>query len=168
VRVVLLDVSVSDTKTYTLTILETPRTLELQDGTRYTIGEDGYLIGVTAKTTSAILLSSFKHAENVRIYKADGAEFTDGSGYVGTGSTVSLILNGEKVHTVTVVVLGDVGGDGEIGTNDYTLIRAHYLEKKKLEGVYLMAARVTGQETVGSGDYIRVRAHYLEKLDLYA
>jgi hypothetical protein len=42
------------------------------------------------------------------------------------------------------------------------------LEKKKLEGVYLMAARVTGQETVGSGDYIRVRAHYLEKLDLYA
>jgi hypothetical protein len=66
------------------------------------------------------------------------------------------------------VILGDINGDGQIGTNDFLQIRAHYLGKKPLEGVQLKAARILGNESVGTGDFLRVRAHYLGKLDLYA
>ncbi len=168
VTVSVQDVVFSDPKSFTLKIIEEPKKLELNDGAKYAVSAEDHLTGVTAKTTLSTLKASFKNAESVKVFKADGAEVADDTVYIGTGFTVSLMVNGEKVHTVTVVVLGDVGGDGEIGTNDYTLIRAHYLEKKALEGVYLMAARVTGNQTVGTGDYVRVRAHYLEKLDLYA
>ncbi len=167
VTVSVLDTLISEEKMLTLTVLEKPQRLTLTDSSSYTI-EGDYLRGVTAGTTLTDVLANFQTPETIRVTDAAGAPITDPQALVGTGCSVQLWNGEEAVHTLTVVVLGDVGGDGEIGTNDYVQIRAHYLEKLTLEGAYLLAARVTGQETVGSGDYVRVRAHYLEKLDLYA
>ncbi len=168
VKAVLLGVVESDVKELELTILEKPRTLELKDDATYAISEENRLTGVTAKTGLSVLKSVFQNADDIKVYNADGEEITDAEAYIGTGCTVSLEIGGEKVHTVTVVVKGDTDGDGEIGTNDCVRIRAHFLEKVMLDGVYLEAARVSGEEEIGTNDFVQVRAHVLEKKDLYA
>ncbi len=165
----LFDSIVSDEKELTLTILERPKELELADESTYTIGdEDGYLRNVVAETTLTTLLSHFQNAESIKVFNAKGNEITDESAYIGTGYVVSLMDGDEAVDSATVIVRGDVGGDGEIGTNDYTLIKAHFLEKRSLTGAYLVAAHVSGQDTVGTADYMLVKAHFLEKKNIYA
>lgn len=166
VKATLLDALESDPKTFTLTVLEKPRKLELVDE-KYEINGDGYLLGTPERTTVTALLSGFKNPERIKVFNANGKEVT-GSSVVGTGYTVSLMHGDEKVHTVTVIVKGDTNGDGKIGTLDYQRIRAHYLQTYVLEGAYLLAGKVSGRANIGTLDYQRVRAHYLGNYDLFA
>ena len=79
-------------------------------------------------------------------------------------------MDGEDiVHSITVVVLGDTNGDGEIGAIDYQRIRAAFLGTYKgLTDAYLKAALVSGNSDIEAIDYQRVRAHFLGNYELYA
>ncbi len=86
--------------------------------------------------------------------------------------TVTFTAPGHKALTTTlkdVVVKavvkrlkGDVNGDGYITSLDATLIRAHYLGKRKLSGTDLTAADINGDGLVTSLDLTLVRRHYLK------
>lgn len=153
----LLDSIVSDPLELTLTVLEKPRTLELTAESGYSINtEDKYLLEVSAGTKPSALLANFKNAENIKLFNANGEDITNTSGNVGTGCTVKLMNGDDAVDSVTVVIMGDVDGNGRIGAFDYMAIRAH-LSGTELTGAYYLAADVDGNERIGAFDYMGLR-----------
>ena len=166
VKATLLGELISDPKELTLTVLEKPRALELESGSGYEIDGER-LRGVIEETTLGTLLDRFKNKERIKVFDGDGAEVTAADEYVGTGYTVSLMHGDEKVHTVTVVVLGDVNGNGRVDSNDYQRIRRYVIGTYDIEGIYFEAARVSGGTDIRPVDYQRVRRHVIGSYNIF-
>ena len=166
VKATLLDRYESAEKTLTLTILEEPRELQLTDGSVYNVDGE-YLAGVAERTTLEAFLSQFKNNSYVKVYDGSGREVSSSSALVGTGYTVSLMHGGERVHTLTVIVLGDVGGNGRIDATDYQRIKMHIFGSLTLEGAYFKAALVSGRANITAMDFQRVKIHIFGTINLH-
>ncbi len=166
VKATLLGELVSDPRELTLTVLDKPRELELEAESGYKI--DGELLRKVAERTNlSSFLANFKNSERIKVFDGNGNEVTSSSALIGTGYTVSLMHGDEKVHTVTVVVLGDVSGNGRVDPVDYQRIRGHIFGNYSLDGVYLEAALVSGRANVTPVDYQRVRGHIFGNFNIY-
>ena len=95
----------------------------------------------------------------VTIKNANGAVVGD-SEAIGTGYTMTF-KNGE---TVTIVVYGDLNGDGKINSADLLKMRLALLKKTNLSGAYLESAHVHNiSGDINSADLLRLRLHLLGK-----
>ncbi len=166
VKATLLGELVSDGKELTLTVLEKPRALELENGSGYVI-ENELLCGVIEETTLSATLNRFKNNERIKVFDGDGDEVTLADSFVGTGYTVSLMHGDEKVHTVTVIILGDVNGNGRVDSNDYQRIRGYVFGNFAIEGAYFKAACVSGGNDVKPVDYQKVRSHVFGNYNIF-
>lgn len=79
-----------------------------------------------------------------------------GKKVIGTGDKIK--FNGESY---TVVIYGDVTGDGEITSADLLKIRQYLLGMTSLSGAYKEAAKTTGGKSVTSADLLKVRQYLL-------
>lgn len=101
----------------------------------------GYWPGLTPGSTVEQL------GKNTKVY--DGkTEVT--SGALSTGMTAVV---GNKAYTL--VVTGDVNGDGKITLTDVVALQSHVLDKKKLEGAYREAADLNGDGYVTLTDVVK-------------
>jgi uncharacterized repeat protein (TIGR02543 family) len=85
----------------------------------YTVS-DGMLLGVAPGTTAQQLLESLNERSYIKIFSA-GQELT-GDQIVGTDAMVALMDGEEMKAALTVVVKGDVSGDGAVDGRDATLL----------------------------------------------
>ena len=76
---------------------------------------------------------------------------------MGTGSTVKY----KDGTTFTIVIYGDMSGDGVINSADLLKLRQHLLGTNKLVGAYLEASKVNGNDTVNSANLLKLRQHLL-------
>lgn len=166
VRATLLGELVSEPKAFTLTVLEKPRALELEDDSGYVIDGDR-LKKVIEETTLDALLDGFKNNERIKVFNGNGTEVTSSDALIGTGYTVSLMHGDENVHTVTVIILGDVNGNGRVDSNDYQRIRRYVFGNYALDGAYFEAACVSGGSDVRPLDYQRVRRHVFGNYNIF-
>ena len=143
-----------------------PKILELESGSSYVIDGD-YLRGVVEETVLSALLYSFKNSDRIKVFDASGKEVTSSDTDIGTGYTVSLMDGSTKVHTVTVVVIGDVNGNGRVDSNDYQRIRRYVFGNYAIEGAYFEAACVSGGSDVRPVDYQRVRRHVFGNYNIF-
>ncbi|MDE7389999.1 MAG: dockerin type I repeat-containing protein [Lachnospiraceae bacterium] len=75
------------------------------------------------------------------------------SGSIGTGGKLTFKGNG-KIITFTVIVLGDVTGEGNINSLDKNALFNHLLGSKTLSGDYLTAADITENGTADLADLV--------------
>ena len=92
------------------------------------------------------------------MYDSSNKEIT--SGIISTGQKISVSING-KEKKYDVVVYGDSTGDGKVSAADYSVIKAHILGIRKVEGVYFTAADTSKDGKVSAVDYSMVKAHIL-------
>ena len=119
------------------------------------------LLGVYANTTVSSLTSQFD--SSVTVCNANGATLASTS-KVGTGSIVK-----SGTRQVTVIVVGDVDGDGNAANNDYALLKASFKSANmKLEGAYLEAADVNGDGKYTTTDLIFIKRHINGTLNIYS
>ncbi|MFV0255807.1 MAG: Ig-like domain-containing protein [Erysipelotrichaceae bacterium] len=78
-------------------------------------------------------------------------------GKAKTGMQVEAIVDGGVSFKYTLVVSGDVSGDGNISIGDYVLLRNHLLSTKEITGAYLAAADLNGSDSISIGDYVLLR-----------
>ncbi len=71
----------------------------------------------------------------------------------GTGSTVTLQGSGESETTFTIVVYGDVNGDGAIDVLDGSVLSSVSNNKSTLDGMYSIAGDVNGDGAIDAMDY---------------
>ena len=126
----------------------------LVDDSHLTIEEGtGYVLGIPVKCTGAQLKPNFNFTVS---------NLADDSA-VGTGLTI----NGGGTP-LTVVVLGDVNGDGKLTSTDYVQIKKHFTKDITLKGASLRAADVTGDGAILSTDYLKIKRTFSGADNIYA
>lgn len=75
----------------------------------------------------------------------------------GTGATATLLdAKGKVVATYTLIIFGDVNGDGAVDAFDAALINMHLADTSKLAGAYAFAGNTDGDEDIKLADYAAV------------
>ena len=124
----------------------------------YTI-RDGYLRAIAIGTPVSSLLENLVPNEYITIHKGS-ATATE---LAATGMTVEYAANGEVIQTLTVVVTGDVNGDGKISITDLVQINSHLLKKNELSGAAASAADVNADGKISITDLVQINSHLLKR-----
>ena len=93
----------------------------------------------------------------------NGVSLSDDS-ILGTGCVVADELD----NSYTVIVRGDVDGNGRVDSTDYLQIKKVFLDELTLEGAFSAAADTNNDGIINSTDYLQIKSHFLGELDLYA
>ena len=107
----------------------------------YSIDRDnGYITGVAPQTTLSEFKKNLKYNGTIYISKYNGDVLR--SGKVGTGAVVSLLNGDELLDSLTVIVYGDITGEGNINTRDTQAASKYFLGEEDLDDVFLKALDV--------------------------
>jgi hypothetical protein len=107
----------------------------------------GVLYGVSADTLADELRQSITNETGITI---------NGT---GTGSTVTLTVDGLVVDTVIIAIVGDLDGDGAITSGDYVELKNAMVDDEAPHGIYAYAADANGDGTFTSLDLLLVSAY---------
>lgn len=125
--------------------------------------------------TEGYVSSAFLQTGTTEKYQIEGsyikiAPDTLISDIPGATLTGSKMATGEKVTlegaTYTIIMLGDVNGDGNITPADYVRIRNHIMETIFINGDYMLSADVNCDGNITPADYVRIRNHIMEYMKI--
>jgi hypothetical protein len=120
---------------------------------------------IAANTSVAALLTQFQN-ETLEVVDNKG-KVLSGSALVGTGAKINLYENNKLIDSVTVVILGDVDGNGIVDTTDVVRVKAAFLGTFTLSDAETLAADVDKSGVIDTTDYMRVKSHFIGTYDLY-
>lgn len=122
---------------------------------------DKVITGV-AENMSADTIKSYITVQNGSVSVAD-ASGNKKSGNVATGDRVRILnQSGTLVKEFTVILYGDVNGDGQINLKDALLVRKVIMGEEKLSGIYAKAADANrGNDGITLKDAFTIRKHIL-------
>lgn len=149
-------------RTFTLTIAREGNTTSFSINPKYKVSGANYVSGIPLGTK----VSDFVKNLNIvggyaQVRTASGASKQD-SAVVATGDTVTIYYdNGTQYAKWTVVIYGDVNGDGKVDNIDRVKIRNYVLGTSKLSGALAVAADVNKDGQVNNIDRVKVRNHVL-------
>jgi hypothetical protein len=122
--------------------------------------ENGLLWGLERVTTASIFRKKMENRpEHIVFLNNAGERYNT---VIGTGMKVQLCGQDGTVHDeLTVVVSGDVNGDGLITISDYTLIRLDILGIMPLDPRFFLAADINKDGIISITDYTHIRLDIL-------
>ena len=112
------------------------------------------LLGVKADTSAGALLAAF--TGEVALVNASGDALAAGDP-VGTGCRLLLQSGGETVSSVTVIVRGDLSGNGKIDSTDYAMVKRAFLGNFTPDEFQYAAALVSGRSYITVTDYAMIK-----------
>lgn len=114
-----------------------------------------YAEGIASGTTP-VSLASMLPGLDITVTNANG-DVLDSNKPIGTGCTVTAAYKNMSLLAKTVIIRGDVDGDGKVSASDYLRVRRYILGTMELDGLFENAADVDGDGKVNAADYIRIR-----------
>ena len=127
-----------------------------------------YMARLAFNDTLADLLAQFKNGSDIRVFDSKDVEITDMTKVLATGMVLRLMDGTTVLNQLTISVLGDIDGDGKIGTLDKAQLNAYTLGTRKLEGEKLLAGDIDGDGKIGTLDKAQLNAYTLGTRDLYS
>lgn len=124
----------------------------------YEIGEDNIIKGVSANTSISDFKGKLDGGGTLKIEDKNGNEIT--SGNVGTAYVVKT-ESGEKY---TIIVTGDINGDGKLSTTDLSKLKSHIVESETLVAPYKTAADMNNDGKISPTDLSKLVALVLGKV----
>ena len=124
----------------------------------YTVND--YVERVPAWTSIADYLTNMKSNGTMTVYDKNGNEITDTTKYVGTGMVIKATKGNEEI-TKTIIVIGDVTGNGEIKLLDVSKVNQHFVGKSQLDGIYIKAADMNGDGKIKLLDVSKINQAYV-------
>ena len=118
---------------------------------KYEITGDNKIKDIPPNTTLDELKKNLTGGENTTIKDKDGN--TISSGNVGTGATVTT----SSGDVYTVIVKGDVNGDGKFTTTDISKLKLHLIDLEVLQEPYKTAADVSKDGLISSTDLAKFK-----------
>ena len=100
---------------------------------------------------------------NIDVYSPNGNILSDNS-LAGTGSIIRVVdANRNIANEYTILLYGDINGDGKINSIDLLVLQRHILEIERLNGVYAMAGNIRKNgRSPSSLDSLFIQRHILE------
>lgn len=149
-------------RTYKLTVVrqEGQQVSSVPTSKTYTVGSK-YITGIQPGTKAATVIKNLTATgATIKLVGADGKSKSTAA---ATGDSIQLYdSNGKKLSTYTIVIYGDVNGDGEINVLDMIKVNRHVLGLSKLTGSYLEAGDANrAKDGVNVLDMIYINRHSL-------
>jgi len=120
-----------------------------------------YITGIQPGTSVVDFLKAVTTSEGeAYVLNADG---TINAGNVATGNQILFVdKEGKEVKRYTVIIYGDVDGDGNITSLDLLYVKRHIIQVNTLSGAYFQAADANRQyDGVTSMDLLYLKRHIL-------
>ena len=115
--------------------------------------------GIKAESKPTDVIAQFEGSDNIQIVGKDGNIIADNA-LVGTGCKVQLVENGEVKDEVTIVIKGEIDGNGIIDSDD----AIHLLRNTLFPDDFSVVAE---DDIDGSGEYNSDDAIYLLRYTLF-
>lgn len=81
---------------------------------------------------------------------------------VGTGTKVEILgLDNQLISTYTIVIYGDVNGDGKISASDYVFIKNHIMSVNILSNIQKSGADVNKDAKISASDYVFIKNYIM-------
>lgn len=117
-----------------------------------------YICGIEKNTSITLLKSKLSNpSDQIRVFYKNGTENLNNN--IGTGMKVKLYYGNECLQTLTVVIKGDVDGDGYVGLGDLVSIRNDLLEFERLSDEYKSAGDLYGEGKITLNDLVGIMAY---------
>lgn len=128
----------------------------------YVFNDDEIISGIDPLTTVSDMKKGFNTSDvEYKFINSSGKKLDDKS-HVGTGTSVEIYVDGKKTEEYTLVIFGDINGDGRANSTDIAFLRAHILRINPIECKYILkAADINGDGRANSTDIALLRAHIL-------
>lgn len=126
--------------------------------------ELGYLRRIDLNTTVDEIKDQFTN-DNLYFYDING-NVLDDTDLIGTGTQIKLFNGDEVVDTKTVVITGDMTGDGLINNRDVAMMNKTLIGTVEAEEYQMLAIDVNGDGSVNNRDAAMV-ARYLVGKDTF-
>lgn len=124
----------------------------------------GYLRRVGLKTSAEAVSKEFSN-DNLKFFNISGKELKS-SDYIGTGTQVKLFNGSNAVDTKTIIVTGDMTGDGIINNRDVAMMNKKLVDRADTQECQMLAIDVNGDGYVNNKDAAMV-ARYLVGKDAF-
>lgn len=135
-----------------------PESITNGDGSLELNEEEEAFVGLGENTTVADTIKKFKEDNSyLEVRKPDGSVVAS-TGYVGTGYTINVVVDGAVTLSYALVVVGDINGDAGISSADYILQKQIISGTAKVTGAATLAVDFNGDKTDSAADYIALRA----------
>ncbi|MBE6673363.1 MAG: hypothetical protein E7599_07615, partial [Ruminococcaceae bacterium] len=130
------------------------------------INQTKKLIGALGRGMKyTVLTDHLDDTHGLSIYRGS-KKISDLSTVAATGDVLKVEDETGKVYcSYTVVVRGDVNGDGRVNITDMLQVRAHVRGQKELTGSYAAAADVSGDGRISILDFIQIKLSLLNATD---
>ena len=128
---------------------------------KYTISDSKYVSGVNEGTKVSSVMSNVTVKNcSAKVVSKDGKSVPSDSA-VATGQKIVITdTSSNVIAEFSVVLYGDLNGDGKIGTLDYVYIKRHLWDVSSLEGVYCKAADISPSKgNVDALDFVYMKRH---------
>lgn len=113
--------------------------------------KNGLLYGLKAVLNKVEdILEKFRN-HNLIAVDALGNELGEND-IIGTGSKINIVKNNVILDSVTLVVLGDMNGDGKANNRDVSMLMRYLVEKEQPEECQRQAADVDGDGVINNRD----------------
>jgi len=144
----------------------TVNTVKLADNTKIEIKKytkkDNQLTGIGPNIKKADFLSNIVISDNLI---AELKTVSEGQEYIGTNT--KLVIKEKQygfiIEEYDCLIYADVNGDGKISSMDYTLIKNHIMDVKKITDTkQTSVADVSGDGKISSMDYTLIKNHIMD------
>lgn len=136
----------------TTVTVSTAQGLMLVGGSSYKIDAvNKYLTNVPGSTTVSTVKSNFTASGTLTIEKSDGTVLGNDS-KVATGSEIKLYAGSSLLDKLTIIIQGDVTGDGLVNSRDIATLQRHVTGAVLLEGVFFNAGDMNNDLKINSRD----------------
>ena len=105
--------------------------------------------------------NNFEFGGNIRVWYANGTELK-GEDFVGTGCVAKLMNGNVLKESATVLLKGDITGDGNINAGDLVLLRKAIIDKTRLEGIFANAADLHTDSKINILDFVALKKLVIE------
>ena len=115
---------------------------------------DTYIYGIAVGSNTNYILEKLKTVDNnvSVVYEKTNNERT----IIATGDKVKITI-GDETKEYSIVIFGDINGDGKISAVDYAKVKNHVLGNSKLVDAYLKASDVNKDSKVSAVDYAIIK-----------
>jgi len=123
-------------------------------------GGEKFITSISEKTKVEDMSGLLNLEDYIIEFKNIKQEILNNNNFVGTGSTMK-IMDEEKglMKEYTIIVKGDVGGDGLITATDLAKVRRHMAGIELLKGVFKKGAEMTVPGAVTATDLANIRRY---------
>ena len=127
------------------------------------VTDDNYIIGMNAGTKLSKIIENITLTSGLKTESKNVDNKTlNNDSLIGTGTIIKILDSSNKeIVKYTIIIRGDVNGDGKITSSDYVLIKNHIMGTSKLSDIKKRGADVNKDGKVSSSDYVLIKNHIM-------